>query len=861
VEEESEPKRPTRQELLEKRTDAWMVEAVHEAGALGADLLGSSLDVDDAMLASMAALQAALAQEESTLAMTEAVAPVQRAEVAPALDVAPLAAGGAAALLSATALLGPNAGGLLAPAPALTQDATNWDELEARMAALASAIDGDASLQPMMQDAARMEARAARMREREAKREAKRLGLQPGPLLGGAAAALSSFSAAAPQAGAAAAGSSFYAQAVPEPSPLLSGATAAAAKMSMTHTAAIAAQRERERVAAEAAEAKAEQERREAKERARREAAAAEAASKAQAVREKAERERAAKAAKEAEKAAKRSAQVERENRETGSAPNLRRALASGDAAAFRVQVVACSDRCTIGTSRLPCMVADGAPDIVMNGLKLLLDDPEALCEAFAALGALAKADDRKRMKPFCERAVGAVRDAMAAHPHHARCQAAGHTSLSSLVVHVSEKADVGMAAMQAMAESPEDEELTVACCMAMRNAALGEDKNREEAAEFGALEALHEVMKLHSSSPRVCEQACWAVKNLCVLPASQPRFAAGGGLATVLTVLREHAKVPATCEQAIWALRILAFNPENAAAIQGAGGVTLVNDTAKVHIGHAGVQETCCGALRTFAALSSTRAELAESGAPVRAVAAMRRHAGSAAVQMAAVGLLSALSSDQDWQRRTVSAGAVEVLVEAVRAHPRATKLQIACFVVLVALAAANAETKARAASCGAVEAAVAVLDAQCKLGPEVAPALTEAALEALASVVSTPGAQRTAMEAEALKPILAVMRIHRNVADVAEKACRALSAIVWCLPPAQKAARKLGLLNDLMACINTFGGHRGVQKAARALMVNVQVDADDEADPGRAGGASRTAPGVASLSIRNPNARYTSL
>jgi hypothetical protein len=638
---------------------------------------------------------------------------------------------------------------------------------------------------------------------------------------------------------------------------MLSGATAAAAKLSMTQTAAIAAQRERDREAAEVAERQAEADRKEAKERARREAAAAEALAKANAVREKAERERAIKAAKEAEKAAKRAAQTERENRESGSAPNLRRALASGDAAAFRIQVVACSDRCAIGTSRLPCMVADGAPDVVINGLKLLLDSPEALCEAFAALAALARGDDRKRMKPFAERAMPAVREALSAHPQHAACQAAGQLALSGLVVHADDKVDVGVAAMNAMAESPEDEDLAAACCAVMRNAALGEDCNRAEMAEFGALEALLEVLKLHAQSARVCEQACWAVKNLCVLPASQARFAELGGVTVVMGVLREHMKVPATCEQAVWALRILAFNAFNADLIQQAGGVLLVVDTAKVHIGHAGVQETCCGALRTFAALPSTRQELSDSGAPVRAVAAMRCHIASAAVQMAGVGLLSGLASDQEWQRRTVNAGAVEVLVEASRAHPKATKLQIACFVVLVSLSAANSDTKARAVSCGAVEAAVDVLDAQSKLGPEAAPALAEAALDVLASVISTPGAQRSAMEAEALKPVLAVMRIHRNVAGVAEKGCRALSAIVWCLPPAQKAARKLGLLNDLMACMNNFASHHGVQKAARALMTSVQVEADDEADGRAVGGSSRTAPGVASLSIRNPNPR----
>ena len=832
-------------------------------------LLGNefTVDVDAAMIASMAALTQALAAEETVTARTAAAAPVAPPPVI-ADEPEPLfSQGGASALLSANALLGPNAGGILSAPVPLQSAATNWDELEARMAALANAIDGDAQLQPILQDAARLEARASRMREREAKREAKRMGLAPGPLLGsGSGAAQSPLAAALAAANAAAAAAAptsagYFSAPIGAPSPLLSGATAHAAKLSMTATAAQQHQRELERKNAEEAERKAEAERKEAKDKARREAAALEAAAKAASAREKAEKERAAKASKEAEKASKRAAQVERENRESGSAPNLRRALASGDSAAFRVQLVACTDRSSIGTSRLPCMIADGAAEVVLTGLSLLQNDPEALVDAFNTIRALARADDRKRMRPFCEKGVAKVREVMAKHPAHGACQAAGFGALSTLVVHVPDKAAVSMEAMNAMAESPDDEELAVACCAAMRNGALGEDRNREEAAEFGALEALLEVLKLHAASPRVCEQACWALKNLCVLPASQARLASQGGIEVVMGVLRAHPRAPATCEQAIWALRILAFNPDNAATIQEAGGVRLVIDTQKVHIGHAGVQETCCGALRTFAALPTTRAELADGGAAVRAVAAMRRHPDSAAVQMAAAGLLSGLAYDQEWQRRTVSAGAVEVLVEAARGHPRATKLLQACFIVLVTLAAANAETKARAAAAGAVEVAVSVLEAQAKLGPETPSPLAEAALETLASVVSTPAAQRAAMEVDALKAILAVMRIHRHVPEVAEKGCRALSSVVWCLPPAQKAARKMGLLNDLMAVLNNFQGHRGVQKAARALMSSIQVEADDEADKRAAGGNSRTDPGVASLSIRNPNPRYSSL
>jgi hypothetical protein len=176
----------------------------------------------------------------------------------------------------------------------------------------------------------------------------------------------------------------------------------------------------------------------------------------------------------------------------------------------------------------------------------------------------------------------------------------------------------------------------------------------------------------------------------------------------------------------------------------------------------------------------------------------------------------------------------------------------------VLSALVAANSETKARAAGAGAVQAALSSLAAH---GGEDAPGLAEAALDVVSSVVSTPDAQRDALECDAVKRVVAAMRIHRAQAEVAEKACRALSAVVWCLPQAQKQCRKAGVLDELMSVLNRHSGHQGVQKAARALMATIQVEADDEPDGRPSGANSRTDPGIATLSVRNPNFRYATL
>ncbi len=167
--------------LTDSRKETWAIQATVESVNLGMDFSADDT-VDAAMAASMAALQSALAMEESILAKTApAVAVVPSPAAAP--DAAGAAVPPAAALIDANALLGPGAGGLLPVTPAVAGSSA-WDEMERRIAALSSVIEGEPAVaaNPSL-DAAKLEARAARMREREAKRQAKRLGLpMPAPM-------------------------------------------------------------------------------------------------------------------------------------------------------------------------------------------------------------------------------------------------------------------------------------------------------------------------------------------------------------------------------------------------------------------------------------------------------------------------------------------------------------------------------------------------------------------------------------------------------------------------------------------------------------------------------------------------------
>lgn len=835
--------------LTESRQKAWTEEAAATDFAVAS---ATTLE------ASIAALHSALAAEQDVaVPLAASSKPGKPAKVVILSDSDPLK--------NANALLGPGAGGLL-PIESTATGVQAWDEMEARMAALTAALEGEVQIAPNVSlDAAKLEARAARMREREAKRAVKRAimnGEAPPVMPSVPAGAMNAAAVLARQAALAAKPSARPVSGAPVPAGLSAAAVAAMALpkgsgLTLTASAALNAARERERVESEERARKEEAARR-AEAETRKAAASAEAAAKAADAAAKAEKERVARAAREQDKAAKKAAMLEREQKEDGSGPNLARAVERGDEAEFQKQCHACAARSKQGTSRLVMMVHDGAQDSVLAGMADHAGSVDTLVAACGALAALAAGDDKKRMRPFCEAGVATVCAALDAHPDSPALQLAGFAALAAMVVHTADKVAVAHVVMGGIAAAPEDAELAEVACSALKNAALGEERNRVSAAEAGALEVILETMRLHGGSAGVCEQACWALKNMCVLPDNQMRVAQMGGIAEVLAVLSTHPRAAAVCEQAIWALRILAFNPANGAAIGEAGGIATIVDVMKAHMGVAPVQETCCGALRTLGAHPDNKAAVIEAGAAVRAVAAMRRHPEHPAVQMSSVGLLSSLISDLESQRRAASAGAVEVVVESLRNNPKATKLHQACFAVLSALVAANSETKARAASAGAVQAALSSLAAH---GGEDAPGLAEAALEVVSSVVSTPDAQRDALECDAVKRVVAAMRTHRAQAEVAEKACRALSAVVWCLPQAQKQCRKAGVLDELMSVLNRHSGHQGVQKAARALMATIQVEADDEPDGRPSGANSRTDPGIATLSVRNPNFRYATL
>ena len=195
-EEEEDPEQAARRRsLIESRKESWLLEATQETSRLGSNLLDDGLlEMDEAMMASMAALQSALALEESVLQQDAPVALASVDATDAALDPGSSAAaallgsapsGGvqtvdASALINATALLGPGAGGLLpvSAGPSLLPGGDAWDEMEKRMAALSATLEGgDGGLAGAGNDEARLAARAARMREREAKRQAKRTGV------------------------------------------------------------------------------------------------------------------------------------------------------------------------------------------------------------------------------------------------------------------------------------------------------------------------------------------------------------------------------------------------------------------------------------------------------------------------------------------------------------------------------------------------------------------------------------------------------------------------------------------------------------------------------------------------------------
>lgn len=717
------------------------------------------------------------------------------------------------------------------------------ESMEARLAQLSAAIEGDDAISALLaaEDAARNEARARRIKEREAKREQKRKEKAgKDATVGGAAGMTSSLQPVLPVMPVVVEKRTIQTTAGAEIAVSMQLAPSVAAKVTAELSEQQAEERERQRLKEEWEE---------------RERRAAEAETKRRANQEEAELRRQAeeekRASRKLQEAAAEAAQIaERERTEAGSAQNIARAMDRGETLK---QLSAAASRAA-DSERLITMIQDNAPDLVCDCMAKYPNDVDIQDAGCLALKSLALGEDRMKMRNFCERGMDCVCAALEVHGGVASFQISAFAALANLAVHITNKVAVVHVVLAGLSADPGNVNLAEVACCAIKNAALGDDSNRVAATEAGAIDALLDAMRGHALSAPVQEQACWAIKNLAVNATNQERLAEMGAIQDVLGAMRALPRHAAVQEQACWALRILAFRQENNQMVADEGGVQAVIDAMKMHVSNAGVQETCCGALRTLGVIPDSKIEVVEKGAFVRVVAAMRAHSKRSSVQIATTGLLSSLVSNPDTQRRAANAGVIEAIVEVLQVHRKNPKVQQACFTVLSNLTAANAENKSRAANAGAVQAAVNGLHTHANLTP-----LCEVCCDTLASIVSNEASQRVALDAKGIEAIVHACRAHPHRPNLQEKGCKAMSSITWCQPPAQRRAREAGVLKDIMTMMNMHPDSRGVQKQARALMQTIQVEeAEDEDDfrpsTGRDGA-------VVGLTIRQPNYRYHTL
>ena len=83
------------------------------------------------------------------------------------------------------------------------------------------------------------------------------------------------------------------------------------------------------------------------------------------------------------------------------------------------------------------------------------------------------------------------------------------------------------------------------------------------------------------------------ALRNLAAKNAeNKVAIAAQGGIGAVLKCMGRHADSPQVCQEACWALRNLAGNAENKAAIRSAGAADMAKAALKRHSNHSGVQK-----------------------------------------------------------------------------------------------------------------------------------------------------------------------------------------------------------------------------------------------------------------------------
>jgi hypothetical protein len=338
------------------------------------------------------------------------------------------------------------------------------------------------------------------------------------------------------------------------------------------------------------------------------------------------------------------------------------------------------------------------------------------------------------------------------------------------------------------------------ACCCVITAVSMPTRPLRLRAARAGALEAITEALRAHSSDEGVSYDACTALSSLIgEVPENKTR-AGAAAVRALAAALRVQAS--ARMQVLGWsALSSLCLDvPQNAAAAVPALPVLIA--ALRAHGTSATLAQAGCNVIaHVTLGNAERRAAALAAGAMDAVLAAMRAHAGDEQAQNSAVGALMSLLEQPSTHAAAVARGGVALLVAAMRAHPGAVKLQRhggTCLGTLCLYDHSGAAATA-AVDAGAIEAVLTAMrahsaDAQVPI----------ACLFALRLVITTPAAAARAGDA-AVRAVLAAHRTQTFTAIVAASAMHTLATLVSHRAAAAHAAVAHGalpLLIDALSC-----------------------------------------------------------
>jgi len=230
---------------------------------------------------------------------------------------------------------------------------------------------------------------------------------------------------------------------------------------------------------------------------------------------------------------------------------------------------------------------------------------------------------------------------------------------------------DTVLGVVESMHRGMADVSLVTKSCKYLADVAQ-DSGGKEETMRCGADDAVLRAMEKHPDNLELNLEACSALRNF-VLEREDfaDRIADRHGVETVLRVMRVNMGSPELVEKACWVLQQLSLSEAGRASIASDHGTRLIVEGMNQHRTTPGVQESSSLTIGNLAFDEPLRDQIAESKGVAAIVQSMRSHSADAGVQEAGVFALHNIACSQELVHQIAAAGGKGILHDAIRNHP----------------------------------------------------------------------------------------------------------------------------------------------------------------------------------------------